>query len=48
MVIALVYILFAFDPSGRFVGVDVVYDCGGLKAQCMSIAQGKRNVTLGN
>ena len=48
MVIALVYILFAFDPSGRFVGVDVVYDYGGLKAQGWSIAQGKRSVTLGN
>ena len=48
MVIALVYILFAFDPSGRFVGVDVVYGCGGLKAQGRSIAQGKRSGTLGN
>ena len=42
------YIRFALAPSGRFVCVDVVYDCGGLKAQWMSIAQGKRSVTLGN
>ena len=46
--LSLGYVRSALALSGRFVGVDVVYGCGGLKAQCMSIAQGKRSVTLGN
>jgi hypothetical protein len=48
--LALGYVRSAFAPSGRLLVIDVCINnvYGGLKAQYLFIAQGKRSGTLGN